>query len=240
VAVDEPRREPTLLEVSAARLREDGIAVAADREPATVLTSCGADVADTETVIVDPERFEECPAGAIGEIWVSGPGVAAGYWHRPELSAQVFAAELANDGRQFLRTGDLGVKLDGLLYVVGRIKDMVLQHGVNHCPQDVELTAENAHPALRTGGAVVFAVPAADAEQVVVLCELESHTDRSGGRGILAAVRAAIIEEHGLEIGAVSLVRRGQIPKTTSGKVRRRASAERWLAGEFDTVELPS
>jgi acyl-CoA synthetase (AMP-forming)/AMP-acid ligase II len=240
VTVDQQRREPTFLEVSTRRLREHGVAAPADREPATVLTGCGTDAPDTSTVIVDPERFTPCPDGTVGEIWVTGPGVAGGYWNQPELSGQVFAAELPYDGRQFLRTGDLGTKVDGVLYIVGRIKDLIIQHGVNHYPQELEFTAESAHPAIRIGGVVVFAVAEQDAERVVALCELDSYSDRSESRAIRTAVRSAIVGHHGLDLDTVALVRKGQIPKTTSGKVRRRASAERWSAGEFALVDAPS
>jgi acyl-CoA synthetase (AMP-forming)/AMP-acid ligase II len=236
VTVSELRREPVLLEVSSSRLRQDGVAEPADHEPTTVLTGCGPDVPDTATVIVDPLRSVACPDGTVGEIWITGPGVAAGYWNQRDLSEQLFAAQLPDDGRQFLRTGDLGVKIDDVLYVVGRIKDLIIQHGVNHYPQDVEFTAESAHPALRPGGTVAFAVAADGGESVVVLCELNTYRDRAGYPTILNAVRTAIAAEHGLELGAVALVRKGQIPKTTSGKLRRRESADRWLADEFHPV----
>jgi len=237
VTVDDWRQEPTLLEVSAARLRNDGVAVPADHEPSTVLASCGSDISDSETVIVDPERLEACPDGTVGEIWVTGPSVATGYWCQSELSEQIFAAELAHDGRQYVRTGDLGVKVGGELYIVGRLKDMIIQHGVNHSPQDVEFTAERAHSALRSGGSAVFAVPGGFGERIVVLSELDSY-DRAAYPAILTAIRTAVAEEHGLEVSAVALVRKGQIPKTTSGKVRRSTSAQRWLAGEFDIVAI--
>jgi acyl-CoA synthetase (AMP-forming)/AMP-acid ligase II len=206
--------------------------VAADHEPATVLVGCGRDVADTETVIVDPTGLTPCPDGTVGEVWVTGPSVTSGYWRLPEESGHAFAAELAGDGRQYLRTGDLGLKLAGELYIVGRVKDMIIQRGVNHSPQDVEYTVERAHPAVRPGGAAVFTVATDDVERVVVLCELETYagTDHAG---ILNAVRSAVTELHGLDVGDVAVVRRGQIPKTTSGKVRRRASAERWLVDGF-------
>jgi acyl-CoA synthetase (AMP-forming)/AMP-acid ligase II len=240
VTVHAPYREPTFLEVSTRRLREHGLVAPADREQTTVLAGCGGDAPDTVTVIVDPERLTPCPDGTVGEIWVTGPGVAGGYWNQPELSGQVFAAELPHDGRQFLRTGDLGTKVDGVLYIVGRIKDLIIQRGVNHYPQEVEFTAESAHPAIRVGGAVVFTVDEREAERVVVLCELANYSNRAEGRAIRTAVRSAIVEQHGLELDTVALVRKGQIPKTTSGKVRRRASAERWLAGELATVDSSS
>jgi acyl-CoA synthetase (AMP-forming)/AMP-acid ligase II len=228
--------EPMIREVSAARLRQDGIAVPADCEPVALLTSCGAALADMETVIVDPDRLEPCPPGSVGELWLTGPSVAGGYWNQPEASERTFAAELAHDGRQFLRTGDLAVEIDEEVYLVGRIKDMIIQDGVNHSPQDVESTVERADPALRPAGSVVFTVMDEGAERVVILCELDQYSDSAGYPAILARVRAAVAEEHGLAVAIVALVRKGQVPKTTSGKVRRGASADRWLAGTFDVL----
>jgi acyl-CoA synthetase (AMP-forming)/AMP-acid ligase II len=227
---------PVLREVSAARLRE-GVAVPAQDEPATVIVGCGTDFApDIESVIVDPQRLLPLPDGQVGEIWATGPSVARGYWRMPEASAQTFAAELPGDGRQFLRTGDLGLKIDEVLYVVGRIKDVIIQHGANHYPQDLEYTAEQAHTDVRPAGTVAFAVPQPDREGVVVVCELSRYGQRNGFAAVVETVRRALVEEHGLELAAVAIVRKGQIPKTTSGKVRRRESLRRWEAGEFEIV----
>jgi acyl-CoA synthetase (AMP-forming)/AMP-acid ligase II len=243
VALDDWRREPRLLPVSTARLRQDSVAVPPGPEPATVLASCGYDAPDTETVIVDPVRLTARPAGQVGEIWVTGPGVAGGYWNQPDISNPVFASELAQDGREFLRTGDLGVKVDGELFVVGRLKDTIVSRGANHSPQDVEFTAEQAHPAVRAGGTAAFAVPVGEADQVVVLCELGSYRPQEYPT-ILAATRNAVIHEHGLDVCAVALLRRGGIPKTTSGKVKRSACRDLWLTGGFQPLarwpEAPS
>jgi acyl-CoA synthetase (AMP-forming)/AMP-acid ligase II len=238
VAMSDWRTEPARLEVSEARLRRDGVAVPADHEPARVLVGCGPDVADTTTIIVDPVRLAACPAGTVGEIWVTGPSVAAGYWNLPAVSGQVFTAELADDGRDFLRTGDLGVKIDDELYIVGRINDMIIQRGVNHSPQDIEFTAEHAHPAVRAGGSAVFTVSAGNDEELVVLCELDRYGNGIDHSAIMTAVRAAVVEAHGLEVGTVALLRKGQVPKTTSGKVRRGLSGEKWLAGDFDRLAV--
>jgi acyl-CoA synthetase (AMP-forming)/AMP-acid ligase II len=228
---------PVLLEVSAARLRE-GVAQPPGDEPSTVIVGCGSDaLPEIETVIVDPERVVPLPDGHVGEIWTTGPSVAEGYWGLPDVSDATFAAELPNDGRQFLRTGDLGLKVDGQLFIIGRIKDLIIQQGVNHYPQDLEYTAEQADPLVRLGGAVAFTVPAGDGEGLVVLCELLRYGKGVDGATIVRAVRRALTEQHGVELHAVAIVRKGQIPKTTSGKVRRRASAARWLDGQFETVE---
>jgi acyl-CoA synthetase (AMP-forming)/AMP-acid ligase II len=232
-------RPSALLEVSADELRHGTIAAPAAGEAVTALVGCGTEVdSDTEVVIVDRTALVPLKDRAIGEIWATGPSVAQGYWGLPDLSAQEFAAELPGDGRRFLRTGDLGVKVDGSVYVTGRVKDVIIQRGINHYPQDVEFTAEKAHPAMRPGGSAVFTVPSDDGEQVVLLCELTRYGDPATSSQILHAVRIAIAEQHGLDVPVAAIVRKGQIPKTTSGKVRRRNSAKRWLDNDFDTVAV--
>jgi acyl-CoA synthetase (AMP-forming)/AMP-acid ligase II/acyl carrier protein len=235
ISISDWRREPTLVEVSTARLRGDGVAVPPRAEPATVLVSCGPDIAaDTETVIVDPNRCTPCPDGTVGEIWTTGPSVAQGYLGQAQASADTFAAGLDRDGRCFLRTGDLGVRLDGDIYVVGRVKDVIIQYGVNHYPQDIEYTAEKAHPWVRPGGAAAFAV--GDGSGAVVVCEPARYGPPADLASVVRAVRDAVVEDHGIEVAGVALVRKGQVPRTTSGKVRRRACAQRWVAGQFEVL----
>ena len=122
--------------------------------------SCGHAWMDQRIVVADPETREEVLPGAEGEIWVAGPSVAQGYWGRPEETAATFGARLAGDaeGTPFLRTGDLGFFLDGELYVSGRLKDLIILRGRNHYPQDIELTVERSHPALRPGCGAAFSV----------------------------------------------------------------------------------
>jgi acyl-CoA synthetase (AMP-forming)/AMP-acid ligase II len=240
VTLHDHQRTPRQLRVCAERLRRDGVAVAPGSGPVTVLVGCGTDVDDTETVIVDPDLGSPCPAGSVGEVWVTGPGVTGGYWNQPERTDETFRPGPAGDPRRFVRTGDLGVKIDGVLYLVGRVKDMIIQRGVNHCPQDVEHAAENAHPSLRLGGTVVFTTEPGDTGPVVVLCELERYPHESAYPAILSTVRTALAEEFGLDVATVGLVRKGQIPKTTSGKVRRRASAQRWQSDGFQLLARSS
>lgn len=236
------RRAPYLFDVSTDRLRA-GVAVApVPGESTTTLVGCGSDIGGgSEVVIVDPEAQIPCPDGTVGEIWTTGPSVAEGYWGLPELSAYELDAQLPCDGRRFLRTGDLGVMIDGELFVTGRIKDMIIHRGVNHYPQDLELTAEESHPAVRPGGTAVFTVPGSESgdELVVLLCELNRYGGESDAfSDILRAVRLAVAERHGVDVPIAAIVRKGQIPKTTSGKVRRRLSAQRWLDHDFATVAV--
>ncbi|WP_167546318.1 fatty acyl-AMP ligase [Streptomyces zinciresistens] len=207
----------------------------------TELVGCGSAIApDTEVAVVDPRTSRRLPAGEIGEIWISGPGVAGGYWGREQASRETFGATVDEPGspaRRFLRTGDLGIWHEGQLRVAGRIKDVIIHRGTNHHPQDLEATAEGCHP--QVARAVAFAVRDEDDqdEQVVLACELHAYGG-SDHAGVLTALRTAVLEEHGIAPAAVAVVQTGAVPRTTSGKLRRAEAAQRWSAGEFRTVAL--
>jgi acyl-CoA synthetase (AMP-forming)/AMP-acid ligase II len=129
-----------------------------DQEGTRLLVSCGAGAAGHRIVIVDPETLTECSPGAIGEIWVSGPSIAEGYWNRADATEQTFRARLkGRDEGPFLRTGDLGFIQDGELFVAGRLKDLIIIRGLNHYPQDIEISVERCDPSLRpaSGAAAV-------------------------------------------------------------------------------------
>src|SRR4029077_7059127 len=174
---------------------------------------------DQRIAIVYPDTGAELPPGRIGEIWVSGPSVAQGYWRRPEQTAHDFQGRLsgAEEGPRFLRTGDLGFVLDGELFVTGRLKDLVILRGRNHYPQDLELTAERAHPALRAGSGAAFAVDVEGEERLALVYEVDRHPG-AGVDAIADAVRRAVAEEHEVQVHRVVLVRAGTVPKTSSGK----------------------
>jgi acyl transferase domain-containing protein/acyl-CoA synthetase (AMP-forming)/AMP-acid ligase II/acyl carrier protein len=178
--------------------------------------SSGRPVDETSVRIVD------------GEIWVAGPSVAQGYWKRPGETAETFG----HDGG-FLRTGDLGELRNGELIVTGRRKDLIILRGANHYPQDIEAAAETSHAALRAGSGAAFAITGAGGEeQLVILQELEPRA-RVSAPEVTAAIRKAVADSCGVEAHRVLLVKAGSIPKTSSGKVRRSACREEYLAGRF-------
>ncbi|HEY3467920.1 MAG TPA: fatty acyl-AMP ligase [Amycolatopsis sp.] len=170
--------------------------------------------------IVDKETGAAMPDGEVGEIRVSGPNVADGYWGHPERG-DVFTA----DG---LRTGDLGFVHDGLLYVAGRLKDLIIVDGRNHYPQDIEATVEAAHPAVRAGRVAAFAVRDGRGEGVAVVAG-----SAATGDDVETAVRRAVSAGHDLPLRALWLVPPGAVPRTSSGKVSRAAARDRWW-GEND------
>ncbi len=186
--------------------------------------------------IVDPETGRQCPANQVGEIWVAGEHVAHGYWRRPEATADTFRAECDGEsGRTYLRTGDLGLVLDRELYIVGRLKDLVIIRGRNYYPQDIEHTVQSSHPALKPGGCAAFSVPGSDGEKLVVVQEIKGEQRRKAdATDVAASIRAAIMREHELSLSDLVLTLPGRLQKTSSGKIMRAAARKRYLEAGFE------
>lgn len=195
-------------------------------DAAVPVLSCGVVAPDHEVLVVDPDTCLPAPPGRVGELWVRGPSVAAGYAGRPDLTAATFAARLADqpEGPGYLRTGDLGFRWAGELYLTGRIKDLIIVAGQNHYPQDVELTVRQAYPDARQVAA--FAVPFEGADELVIVVEARRMPESSGPG---AAIRAAVAAAHGIRPFDVRFGPPGAIPVTTSGKVRRSATRDAYL-----------
>ncbi|SFQ68547.1 non-ribosomal peptide synthetase [Amycolatopsis rubida] len=229
--------EPSTLRADPAGLRRGTVAPVPSDEPGSTLVSSGYPVAGTEARLVDPETREPVPDGRIGEVWLRGGGIAAGYWNRPAETEESFGAHLAGTGDSpWLRTGDLGFLLAGQLYLTGRRKDLVVIRGENHFPQDVEYTAERADPALRRSCCAAIPVDFDGAEELVLCCELASPGSEPDLPAIAARVRRAIALRHGVETRLVVFVAKGGVPKTTSGKVRRQRCRQSYLDGELPVL----
>lgn len=211
---------------------------------ATEIVSCGTVAHGHEVVIADPQTGQRAEPGAVGEIWVSGPNVADGYFGRPELTAESFgvrilAAAGADGGRTYLRTGDAGFLMDGELFVTGRLKDMVIVAGRNLCPQDIEASVLAAQPGLRRAAA--FSVrPDQGEEQLVVVAEFRRADALLVG--VRDAVTAAVAAEHAVRLSDLYLGPPGTIATTTSGKVRRAATRQAYEEGTLKVLRptLPS
>ncbi|HEV8241012.1 MAG TPA: amino acid adenylation domain-containing protein [Thermoanaerobaculia bacterium] len=221
---------------AAALERDAAIAMPAEEPAVRRLVGSGAPADGLQVVIADPQTAEPRGDDAVGEIWVAGPSVAHGYWGRPDESEATFAARLAGGDGPFLRTGDLGFLHGGELFVTGRRKDLIIVRGRNLYPQDVERTVEACHPALRSAAGAAFAVEVAGEERLVVVHELARSQRRAPAEEVVAAVRAAVGAEHDVAVHAVALLKPGTLPKTSSGKVRRRATRDLFLAGELETL----
>lgn len=190
------------------------------------LIGCGQAPLSQLLLIVNPESYESCRIEQVGEIWVRhSSSTARGYWNQPEKTQSVFQAHLSDTGEgPFLRTGDLGFLQDGELFVTGRLKDLIIIRGRNYYPQDIELTVEQAHLALRPASGAAFSIDVDDQEQLVVVQEVYRQALRKlNAAEIIQAIRQAITEHHGLQVHAVFLLKTGSIPKTSSGKIQRYA-----------------
>ncbi len=201
------------------------------------LVGCGQTMPSQKIVIVDPESLTQCPPDHVGEIWVTGPGVAQGYWNQSEETEQTFQAHLADTSEgPFLRTGDLGFLKDGELFITGRIKDLIIIRGRNHYPQDIELAVEQSHSALRQGCGAAFSIDVDGKEQLVVIQEVKRTHRNANIDEVAWAVRRAVTEEHGLQVYAIVLIRPMSIPKTSSGKVQRHLCRARFLEDSLKVV----
>jgi len=172
------KEEPPVSRTVLSAVFEKGEVETADEtaiDTRTIMAS-GKPLPATQIAIVDPESRRRCAPRRIGEVWVSNPSVAMGYWNRPEETARTFHAYLADTGQgPFLRTGDLGFMESGQLYITGRIKDLIIIGGRNHYPQDIEATVENSHPSIRAGACIAISVDVEQEERLVIALELDRH-----------------------------------------------------------------
>ena len=218
-------------------LAKDRIVEATQEESSQVFVGCGKSIPGQEIAIANPETLIQCEPGSVGEIWVRGNSIAKGYWNRPEETKATFQACLGGEGQKsFLRTGDLGF-LDekGELFVTGRLKDLIIIRGRNLYPQDIELTAETSHDALRMGSNAAFTVEKNNEEKLVIVQELEFRA-KPNLEEVITAIRQAVTEAHEIEVYGVVLIKPGRILKTSSGKIQRRATQNKFLEGTLDTV----
>jgi len=236
----EPHRTLT---VEASELERNRVVEAATgAENARTLVGCGRAWGGGQVRIVHPETCEACEDNTVGEVWVAGPHVTQGYWGKDALNAETFQARIRGREEEgpFLRTGDLGFQRDGELYVTGRCKDLIIVDGRNHYPQDLELTVETQHEAFRLGCTVAFSIDHENQEKVVVLVEVDrKYTLPGDGQGThvlepretIKKVRQTVAAAHSLDIHEVVLLQHGEVLKTSSGKVQRRASRAKYLEG---------
>ena len=220
----------------------EGIATRCASGTGTPLISYG--VPNSPTVrIVDPDTSVECPAGGVGEIWVHGENVARGYWHKPEETERTFGGRIValtpnTPEGPWLRTGDLGFISDDEMFIVGRIKDLLIVYGRNHYPEDIEATVQEI-----TGGRVAaISVTADHVEKLVTIIELMKRGDTE--EEVMAKldsvkndVTAAISSAHGLTTADLVLVGPGTIPTTTSGKIRRAVCVEQYRTKQFTRLD---
>ncbi|KMO77523.1 Long-chain-fatty-acid--AMP ligase FadD32 [Mycolicibacterium chubuense] len=244
VSTTEPGSSPAAVHMDREALsRGQVVRVGADDPNAVVGVSCGHIARSQWAVIVDTQTECELPDGRVGEIWLHGDNIGRGYWGRTDETELTFHnklqsrltqgshAEGAAESALWLRTGDLGVYLDGQLFITGRVKDLVIVDGRNHYPQDIEATVSEASAAVRSGFVAAFSVPGVGREEVVIVAERAPGAGRAEAAPIAEAIRAAVSRRHAIPLADVKLVAAGAIPRTTSGKLARSACRARYLEG---------
>ena len=247
--------EPPVVRSFDAASIETGAAVVRPANAPAVrrLVGSGRELDGQDVLIVDPQSCEALPPGRVGEIWVSGPSVAQGYWNRGDASAATFGAMLAQSDQSspdqavttwqpnpgpYLRTGDLGFFDNGELFVAGRLKDLIIIRGRNHYPQDIEHAVEEASTLVRAGSIAAFAVDVDGRERVAVVAEVErGKREPAEVAAAFEAIRKRLATEHELAVEAIVLVRPNSVPKTSSGKIQRHACKRQFLDGTLDVVD---
>jgi acyl-CoA synthetase (AMP-forming)/AMP-acid ligase II len=230
------RRKPTLRQLDAADLEARLVQPPQGGSRVRVAVGVGEAGDDHDIAIVNEHTLRRCAPGEVGEIWVSGPSVAAGYWPGGRGTGAEFLARIEGEGSSgtHLRTGDLGFLSEGELFVVGRIKDLLIIRGRNVHPHDLERAAELAHPKLRRGCSAAFSVARDNGtELTTIVMEVDPVPPDDFGEVIRAARREAMTT---IDVGLqwVVLVGPGEVPKTTSGKVQRSLCRARLLAGQLE------
>jgi acyl-CoA synthetase (AMP-forming)/AMP-acid ligase II len=185
------------------------VEAAAGNDDSCTLVSSGFAAGSQEVRIVDPATSEPCPPGRIGEVWIAGPNVALGYWGQPQKTHETFRATLAGGEGPFLRTGDLGFMRDGEVYITGRLKDLIIIHGQNHYPNDIEFTAQRSHPALKPSSSAAFSVSREGTERLVIVQELNHRHGAGDIQGVTANIIRAVSETHDIRMDDVVIVKIG-------------------------------
>ncbi|NQU34074.1 MAG: non-ribosomal peptide synthetase, partial [Bacteroidetes bacterium] len=231
--------KPKYLSVDTTSLSENKVVIVSEaNKNLTSLVGCGHIWLDTKIEIVNPKTMQKCSHDEVGEIWISGPTIADGYWNNPEETKMTFGAMIAdlNEG-PFLRSGDLGFFHEKELFITGRIKDLIIIRGVNYYPNDIEFSIQNAIPELRQNGGAAFPITVDDTEKLVVVQELERTAMRDTDHNlIIDRIREVIAEEHELEVHSIVLIRAGSIPMTSSGKIQHRQTKYEYLHGDLSIV----
>ncbi|MDJ0840406.1 MAG: non-ribosomal peptide synthase/polyketide synthase, partial [Acidobacteriota bacterium] len=228
------KTRPTLLSVDAADLEQGRVSDATDEQRSVDLTGNGA--VFQRTLIVDPDKHTPLEDRQVGEIWVRSPSVAGGYFERPEQTEAVFQGSLASGEGPFLRTGDLGFLNKGELYITGRVKDLIIIRGRNLYPQDIELTVEKSSADLIPGGGAAFAVQDDSGERLVIVWETVRRPAGDLAETI-DTIREAVVLAHEVQIADVVLIRSATVPKTSSGKIRRRECRKLYLEDGLSVVK---
>lgn len=224
---------PTIIQLNSHDLMTDSASYSLEGEKIQEYISCGRNWLDQEILIVDPNTFNICEPERVGEIWISGPHVTQGYWQNAKATRETFQANPADtDHGPFMRTGDLGFFMNGELYIAGRLKDLIIIDGLNHYPQDIELTVENSHPGVRPDFTAAFSIEDKGTEKLVVVAEFQRQYKDEVDEA-RKAILQAIAEEHEIRAHDIVFIKTRTIAKTASGKIQRHLCKAEYLSGQL-------
>jgi amino acid adenylation domain-containing protein len=231
-------QESRWLSVCTRRLERGEVVEVGPNDPtARRVVGCGTTNNQAEVRIVDPDSRRLRGEDAVGEIWVSGPSVAEGYWNRPDATAETFHGRIVGEqGGPYLRTGDLGFVRGGQLFVTGRIKELIIIRGQNFYPQDIEDTVQDCNPLLITGRGAAFGVEEDGAERLVVVQEVQRPANGHDWDRLCADILSAVALDHDVPCDAIVLIRTGTLPRSSSGKIERYTAHDDYLHGRLKIV----
>jgi len=230
--------KPIINQIDKDKLLKDYIDLNVGQENLQDFVGCGRNWPDQDIKIVNPESFVECESNQVGEIWVSGPHIAQGYWQNPEATEETFHAFIVDNNGPYLRTGDLGFFIDKELYIGGRLKDLIIIDGLNHYPQDIEFTIERCHPGIRTGFITAFSIEENNSERLVIVAEFKGEfiNNLEEARN---SIRQAVADEHEIRVHDIVLIKTRTIAKTANGKIQRRLCKAEYLTNKLKILTNP-
>lgn len=200
------------------------------------IVGCGTACEGHEIAIVDPSSKQKIPDDTLGEIWLKGPSVAKGYWNKPEETKLTFQAYTDENEGPYLRSGDLGFKHQGQLFIFGRIKDIMIIRGRQYAPQDIEYSVQNAHEVIKKGNIAAFSVDIDSVERLVIVAELSTEPGSDACDQLINKMIRTISDEYQLAVYEIVLIKPKSIPKTTSGKIQRYACKRAYLNHELESI----
>ncbi|MDJ0509934.1 MAG: AMP-binding protein [Crocosphaera sp.] len=239
ISLGNKNKPPLILNLDRSELQQNRVVVTDNEgENSQKLVGCGEMGREQTIIIVNPDTLSQCNTNEIGEIWVSSPSVAQGYWNRPDATEEAFKGYLKDTQEgPFLRTGDLGFLWENELFVTGRLKDLIIIRGTNHYPQDIELTAERSHRGLRPSCGAAFSVELDSEEKLVIVQEVhEAALESLAQEQVFSAIRQAVSQQHQLQVYAIVLLKPGTIPKTSSNKIQRHACKIGFLENSLEAI----
>jgi acyl-CoA synthetase (AMP-forming)/AMP-acid ligase II len=210
----------------------------AAHQPTRRVVGCGPIDGQENVLIINPKTLARCAEGEMGEVWVTGPSVTAGYWQQEQETTHFFRARpaAASHGPDYLRTGDLGFQHQSQLFLVGRLKEMIIIRGLNHFPMELEATVERCDPSCRAESCVACQIELDGEGRLLVVHEIDRARLLKSPDEIISLIRQALVREHGINAYAVVLVEPHSIPITPSGKKQRRACGENFLHDRLQVV----